>query len=84
MRGCSMIVVLAAGLAAQTPVIIDTDAGSDDLMAIAFLLSSKDVKIEAITIVDGLAHVPAGAAMEIQAARVGTAAERRRCAPVPP
>jgi purine nucleosidase/pyrimidine-specific ribonucleoside hydrolase len=62
MRSCCLIVVLAACLAAQTPVIIDTDAGSDDLMAIAFLLSRKDVKIEAITIVDGLAHVPAGAA----------------------
>jgi len=62
MRSCSLIVLLAASLTAQTPVIIDTDAGSDDLMAIAFLLSRKDVKIEAITIVDGLAHVPAGAA----------------------
>ena len=62
MLSCGLIVLLAAGLAAQTPVIIDTDAGSDDLMAIAFLLSRKDVKIEAITIVDGLAHVPAGAA----------------------
>jgi inosine-uridine nucleoside N-ribohydrolase len=61
MRSCFLIVLLAAGLVAQTPVIIDTDAGSDDLMAIAFLLSRKDVKIEAITIVDGLAHVPAGA-----------------------
>src|ERR1700730_6893075 len=60
MRSCSLI-LLAASLAAQTPVIIDTDAGSDDLMAIAFLLSRKDVKIEAITVVDGLAHVAAGA-----------------------
>ena len=62
MRSFCLILVLAASLTAQTPVIIDTDAGSDDLMAIAFLLSRKDVKIEAITIVDGLAHVPAGAA----------------------
>src|ERR1700693_2374876 len=62
MRRYLLIALLAAGLAAQSPVIIDNDAGSDDLMAIAFLLSRKDVKIEAITIVDGLAHVPAGAA----------------------
>src|SRR5579859_3484491 len=62
LRNCFLIASLAASLAAQTPIIIDTDAGSDDLMAIAFLLSRKDVKIEAITIVDGLAHVPAGAA----------------------
>ena len=41
-------------------VIIDTDAGSDDLMAIAFLLSRPDVHVEAITIVNGEAHVQAG------------------------
>jgi pyrimidine-specific ribonucleoside hydrolase len=56
-------------LAAQTPprpsplrraVIVDTDAGADDLMAIAFLLSRPDIHVEAITIVNGMAHVPAG------------------------
>jgi pyrimidine-specific ribonucleoside hydrolase len=41
--------------------IIDTDAGSDDLMAIAFLLSRDDIHIEAITVANGLAHVRAGA-----------------------
>lgn len=47
---------------AQAPqsVIIDTDAGSDDYMAIAFLLARNDVKIEAITVVNGLAHVEPG------------------------
>ena len=58
-----------AQLAAQTPprpsplrraVIVDTDAGADDLMAIAFLLSRPDIHVEAITIVNGMAHVPAG------------------------
>jgi purine nucleosidase/pyrimidine-specific ribonucleoside hydrolase len=62
LRSYFLIALLSTSLAAQSPVIIDTDAGSDDLMAIAFLLSRKDVKIEAITVVDGLAHVPAGAA----------------------
>jgi purine nucleosidase/pyrimidine-specific ribonucleoside hydrolase len=62
MKGFLAMILFSAGIAAQTPVIIDTDAGSDDLMAIAFLLARQDVKIEAITIVDGLAHVPAGAA----------------------
>lgn len=49
---------------AATPraVIVDTDAGADDLLAIAFLLSRPDVTIEAITVVDGLSHVHAGAA----------------------
>jgi pyrimidine-specific ribonucleoside hydrolase len=41
-------------------VIVDTDAGANDLMAIAFLLSRSDIHVEAITIVNGMAHVPAG------------------------
>lgn len=56
-------------LAAQSPprpsplrraVIVDTDAGADDLIAIAFLLSRPDVNLEAVTIVNGMAHVPDG------------------------
>ena len=35
---------------------------TNDLMAIAFLLTRKDVKIEAITVADGLAYVQAGRA----------------------
>jgi pyrimidine-specific ribonucleoside hydrolase len=49
-------------LQAATPVIIDTDMGSDDVMAISLLLSHREIPIEAITVVNGLAHVPAGAA----------------------
>ncbi|MGH9681291.1 MAG: nucleoside hydrolase, partial [Candidatus Acidiferrales bacterium] len=45
---------------ARRSVIVDTDAGSDDLMAIAFLLSRPDVRVEAITIVNGMAHVRSG------------------------
>jgi pyrimidine-specific ribonucleoside hydrolase len=41
-------------------VIVDTDAGADDLMAIAFLLSRPDIHVEAITIENGMAHVQAG------------------------
>ena len=36
--------------------IVDTDAGPDDLMAIAFLLASPAARIEAITTAYGLAH----------------------------
>ncbi|MBY0506866.1 MAG: amidohydrolase/deacetylase family metallohydrolase [Bryobacteraceae bacterium] len=43
------------------PIIVDTDAGSDDYMAIAFLLARPDVRLEAIVVVNGLAHVDAGA-----------------------
>jgi inosine-uridine nucleoside N-ribohydrolase len=41
-------------------VIVDTDAGSDDLVSIAFLLSRPDIHVEGITIANGLAHVQAG------------------------
>jgi inosine-uridine nucleoside N-ribohydrolase len=47
--------------AQSAPIIVDTDAGSDDFMAIALLLSHPTVKIDAITVVNGLAHVDAGA-----------------------
>ncbi len=46
--------------AAPAPVIVDTDAGTDDLLALAFLLGRRDVHIEAITVVNGLCHVPDG------------------------
>jgi pyrimidine-specific ribonucleoside hydrolase len=45
----------------ERALIIDTDAGGDDLMAIAFLLSKPELRIEAITVSNGLAHVPQGA-----------------------
>lgn len=43
-------------------VIVDTDAGADDLLALAFLLARRDVAIEAVTIAPGLAHARQGAA----------------------
>jgi len=58
----SILALLGTAAAAQTnAIIIDTDAGSDDLMAIAFLLAHPSVHVEAITIANGLAHVDAGA-----------------------
>ena len=53
------------------PVIIDTDCGSDDLMAIAFLLARRDVRIEAIAVDNGLAHVRAGAANVLRLLELG-------------
>ncbi len=59
---CSLYLSSSNLPGAQTRnLIIDTDAGSDDLIAIGFLLARADVNIEAITIVNGLAHVPSGA-----------------------
>lgn len=58
------LALLAAGTlcaAEWLPILIDTDCGGDDLMAIAFLLARRDVRIEAITIANGLAHVRPGA-----------------------
>ena len=52
---------VALMLARQIPVIIDTDAGLDDLLAISYLLARPDVHIEAITVVSGVAHVHPGA-----------------------
>ncbi|MEO8077169.1 MAG: nucleoside hydrolase [Acidobacteriota bacterium] len=41
---------------------MDTDAGADDVMAIALLLASPAVRVEAVCITTGLAHVQPGAA----------------------
>ncbi len=43
-------------------VIVDTDAGPDDLLALSFLLGRPDVEIIGITVVQGLTSVSTGAA----------------------
>jgi inosine-uridine nucleoside N-ribohydrolase len=55
--------VLAAsqGPPADLPIVVDTDAGADDYIALAFLLAQPGIVIDAITVVNGLAHVDAGA-----------------------
>lgn len=60
---CSLLMT-APVYARQAPisVIVDTDAGPDDFMALAFLLSSARARVEAVTITTGLAHGEAGAA----------------------
>src|ERR1035438_5148685 len=61
LRSLLALALLAPLSQAQPPgIIIDTDAGSDDILAIAFLLSHPSVHIDAITIANGLAHVDAG------------------------
>lgn len=61
MLNVSALVLVSFFAQQNVPVIVDTDAGVDDLMAIAFLLSRSDIQIEAITVANGLAHVDAGA-----------------------
>ena len=60
--GCS---VAAARLpSAQRPhrVIIDTDPGTDDALAILLALNSPEIRVEALTIVDGSRAAPKGLA----------------------
>src|SRR3989475_2066271 len=58
---CSLFLYVST-LSAQSslPIIVDTDAGADDIIALAYLLSSRDARIEAITVVHGVAHVSEG------------------------
>ena len=59
---CAVSISSSAARAQVRPVIVDTDAGSDDLMAIAYLLSQPAVRLEAVTITFGLADQRPGAA----------------------
>jgi pyrimidine-specific ribonucleoside hydrolase len=44
-----------------TRVVVDTDMGTDDVMALLFLLERDDVSVEAVTVAgDGLTHCAAG------------------------
>ncbi len=59
---CFVCLLFISTLSAQSslPIIVDTDAGADDIIALAYLLSSRDARIEAITVVHGVAHVSEG------------------------
>jgi pyrimidine-specific ribonucleoside hydrolase len=61
LRALAAFFFAVAVAGAQTPILIDTDAGSDDFMAVALLLSHPSITIDAITVVNGMAHVEAGA-----------------------
>ena len=62
LRALAWLFLIGAAARAQSGhIIIDTDAGSDDFMAVSLLLSQPSVKLDAITVVNGLAHVDAGA-----------------------
>jgi pyrimidine-specific ribonucleoside hydrolase len=61
LRALAALLCAAVALSAQRPILIDTDAGSDDFMAVALLLSQPGLAIDAITVVNGLAHVETGA-----------------------
>lgn len=60
MRFLALLLVPLA-LMGQVPVIVDTDAGADDLIALLWLTRQPVIKIEAVTLVQGLAHPAEGA-----------------------
>jgi inosine-uridine nucleoside N-ribohydrolase len=52
----------AAPTGGPTPVIVDTDMSSDDIMALCYLLERPDISVQAITVEGtGVAHGPSGA-----------------------
>ena len=59
-----------AQMPGRLSVIVDTDAGADDLIAIAYLLARPDIDIQAITSVNGVAHAEAGARNVLRLLRV--------------
>jgi pyrimidine-specific ribonucleoside hydrolase len=60
LRALAAVIFAVAVAGAQTPILIDTDAGSDDFMAVALLLAHPSITIDAVTVVNGMAHVEAG------------------------
>ncbi|MBI2685222.1 MAG: nucleoside hydrolase [Acidobacteria bacterium] len=61
MRFLALVLLLPFMMPAQVPLIIDTDAGADDLLALLWLIRQPSVQIEAVTVTQGLAHPAEGA-----------------------
>lgn len=61
MRAFGLLFTTGLLCVAQAPLIVDTDAGADDLLALLWLTRQPSVKIEAVTVCAGLAHPEAGA-----------------------
>jgi inosine-uridine nucleoside N-ribohydrolase len=61
MRVAGLLFTTGLLCVAQPPLIVDTDAGADDLLALLWLTRQPSVKLEAVTVCAGLAHPDAGA-----------------------
>lgn len=58
----------------RTPVVVDTDMGQDDMMALLYLLQRTDVRVEAVTVSGtGLAHCAAGVGIALSLLDVAAA-----------
>lgn len=55
-----LLALLLAGTLPAQPILVDTDAGQDDLMALAFLLARCPEEIRGIVVTHGVAHVGPG------------------------
>jgi inosine-uridine nucleoside N-ribohydrolase len=60
MRFLSLLLIPIAATS-QVPLIVDTDAGADDLIALLWLLRQPALQLEAVTLVNGLAAPADGA-----------------------
>lgn len=58
----ALLATCAAAVAAPTRVIIDTDPGTDDAMAILLALNAPELRVEALTVVPGNVAGPQGLA----------------------
>ena len=78
--------VLGSGLNAPAPVVIDSDMGADDMMALIYLLGIDSVSVEAVTVTgNGLAHCPEGGInARAVLAHVGSAGVPVACGPSEP
>jgi pyrimidine-specific ribonucleoside hydrolase len=58
----------------RRPVVVDTDMGQDDMMALLYLLQRTDVRVEAVTVSGtGLAHCAAGVGIALSLLDVASA-----------
>lgn len=71
MRFLTLLLLFPCFAWMQIPLIIDTDAGADDLIALLWLMRQPEIKIEAVTIGQGLAHPAAGAESVLRVLEAG-------------
>lgn len=71
MRFLFLLSLLPVAVLAQAPVIVDTDAGADDLIALLWLMRQPGIRIEAVTVAQGLAHPAEGALSVLRVLEAG-------------
>ncbi|MGE5357529.1 MAG: nucleoside hydrolase [Bacteroidales bacterium] len=59
-----------AEMPGRFPLIVDTDAGTDDLLALSYLLARPEIDIQMVASVNGISHAEAGARNVLRLLRV--------------